>query len=114
MVGTLLNLAEATEYHPGFQDLNLFVVVLYLVAFLYTILIAAIGYRVLSTRAKLRDVDRLLAKAKAAETLGGALDEVRADRVKLEAELARLTASSPGKWFAGRKRDSVTDPGEPT
>ena len=114
MVGTILSFAEATEYHPGFQDLNLFVVVLYLIGFLYAILIAAIGYRVLSTRAKLREVERLLEKAKDAPELEASLVEVRTDRDQLCEELARLTSSAPGKWFAGRKRDSVMDPGEPT
>ncbi len=93
-------LAQAKPYYPGFRDLNLFAVAIYLIVFLYLILIGTIAYRVRSTIAKLEEVDRIV---RAAEKAGAgdedAIVRARLDRDALAAEYERLTATSPGRWF---------------
>lgn len=100
----ILQQAPAKPYYPGFRDLNLYAVAVILVLFLYVILLASIAYRVSATKAKLRDVARLLESAPVTDdpSLIRALDEAAADRERLSAELERLTAQAPGKWFRGR------------
>jgi hypothetical protein len=91
-------------YYPGFQDLNLYAVAVFLIVFLYLILIGSIAYRVISTKNKLREVVQLLESAPTTDdpAVIQALDEAIVDRDRLTVELDRLTAQAPGKWFRGR------------
>jgi len=93
-------LAQAKPYYPGFRDLNLFAVAIYLIVFLYLILIATIAYRVRSTIAKLEEVDRIVRTAeKAGQGDADAIARARQDRDELATEYQRLTATAPGRWF---------------
>lgn len=100
-MGRLLTaLAQAKPYYPGFRDLNLFAVAIYLIVFLYLILIGTIAYRVRSTIAKLEEVDRIVRSAEeAGQGDSGPIERARQDRETLAAEYARLVATSPGRWF---------------
>lgn len=97
-------LAQAKPYYPGFRDLNLFAVAIYLIVFLYLILIATIAYRVRSTIAKLEEVDRIVRSAEeAGQGDSEAIVRARLDRDTLAAEYSRLVATSPGRWFRRKK-----------
>ena len=82
-------------YYPGFRDLNLYVVAVFLVVFLYLIAIAATAYRVRAAKSRLAEITILL-QSNLGETQEARLKQ---DREQAQRDYDVLTASGPGRWF---------------
>lgn len=90
-------LAQSTNqpYYPGFRDLNLFVVAICLVLFLYVIAMAATAYRVRMAKARLAEIATLLER----DLSDDQRQVLEADRARYQRDYDVLTSSAPGKWF---------------